>query len=165
MGETAEGAGRGESARERAAASAGARGTAKAQRFVEALYRLEYKGDTDSIASLFADDAEVSNPTDDEPHRGREGARAFWSKYRQSFDHVHSAFRNIVEADDAALLEWSSEGRTAAGDDFAYDGVSVLEFERGEIRRFRAYFDPRALGPGAVKTDAVRAMTPTERAD
>ena len=165
MGESMQSAGRGESARESALANAGGRGTAKAQRFVEALYRLENQGDVDSIASLFGDAAEVSNPTDDEPHRGREGARAFWSKYRQSFDRIHSEFRNIVESDDAALLEWRSEGRTAAGDDFAYDGVSVLEFEGGTIRRFRAYFDPRALGAGAVKTDAVRALTPTARAD
>ena len=165
MGENTESARRGESERASTSANAGARGTAKAQRFVEALYRLENGGHVDPIAALFAGDAEVSNPTDDEPHRGREGARTFWSKYRQSFEWVRSEFRNIVESDDAALLEWRSEGRTATGDDFAYDGVSVLEFEGGAIRRFRAYFDPRALGAGAVKTDAARTLTPTARAD
>ena len=44
------------------------------------------------------------------------------------------------------MLEWTSRGRLAHGTEFAYDGVSVVEYEDGEVRRFRAYFDPTALG-------------------
>lgn len=133
--------------RQSAEANAGGEGNTKAQRFINALYRLENDGEVDAIAGLHGDDAEVSNPTDAKPHRGRDGAREFWSKYRESFERVHSEFRNVVESDDAALLEWRSDGRTATGEEFSYDGVSVIEFDGSAIRRFRAYFDPHALSP------------------
>lgn len=58
---------------------------------------------------------------------------------------MHSEFRNVVETDRTALLEWQSRVRTAAGHDLTYDGVSVLEFDGDRIRRFRAYFDPTKL--------------------
>jgi hypothetical protein len=49
----------------------------------------------DGIISLFSADAEVSNVTDHEPHRGREGAERFWSAYRHTFEEVRSEFRNV----------------------------------------------------------------------
>ena len=33
-----------------------------------------------------------------------------------------------------------------AGGELVYSGVSILEFAGDKIRRFQAYFDPRALG-------------------
>jgi len=164
MAQTARTTGRGESARQSAEANAGAPGNTKAQRFIDALYRLENDGDLDAIAALYGDDAEVSNPTDTTPHRGRDGAREFWSKYRASFERVHSEFRNVVESGDAALLEWRSDGRTAAGEDFSYDGVSVIEFDGDSIRRFRAYFDPHALSAAGTKKMAAQELTPTSDA-
>lgn len=113
--------------------------------FIAALHRLEEQNDTEGMVSLFADDAELSGPTDAEPHRGREGARRYWQAYRASFAEVHSEFRNVVADDGVAILEWTSRGRGAGGAPFEYDGVSVVEFEDGRIRRFRAYFDPSYL--------------------
>ena len=133
----------------------------KAERFIAALHRLEDANDLDTIAALYDDEAEVSNPTDTQPHVGRDGARTFWGKYRDAFERVHSEFRNIVESERAALLEWRSDGRTAAGQDFSYDGVSVLEFDGDRIVRFRAYFDPHALTTGGAKRDAARHLTHT----
>jgi ketosteroid isomerase-like protein len=161
MAETARTTTPGESARQSADANARHQGSTKAQRFIGALYRLENDGDVDTIAGLYGDAAEVSNPTDTKPHRGRDGAREFWSKYRESFEHVHSEFRNVVESDDTALLEWRSDGRTAAGEDFSYDGVSVIEFDGDSIRRFRAYFDPHALSAAGTTKTAAQELTPT----
>ena len=124
----------------------------EARTFMDALRALETDGDVDSIVALYADDADVSNPTDAAPHRGARGARAFWSAYGAAFARVESRFRDVVQSGDTAFLEWRSEGETAAGVRFAYDGVSVLEFDGGgKIRRFRAYFDPAKLTsrPGA----------------
>ena len=160
MAGTTPSSGRGDSARQSAEANAGAKGTSKAQRFIDALYTLENDGDVEGIAALYTAEAEVSNPMDAEPHRGQEGAREFWSKYRQSFERVHSEFRNVVESDDAALLEWRSDGRTAAGEDFSYDGVSVLEFTEDRISRFRAYFDPHTLTSSGTKKNAAPELTP-----
>lgn len=117
-----------------------------ADQFIEALHGLEEQGDLERMISMFSDQAELRNPTDDDPHRGRQGAQTFWDTYRRSFQEVHSDFRNVTETDDAVMLEWTSRGRLADGSPVEYDGVSVVEFQDGRIRRFRAYFDPSDLG-------------------
>lgn len=114
--------------------------------FIDALHGLEAEGDVERITSLFAEDAELSNPTDDTPHRGTSGARTFWENYRRTFAEIGSECRHVIETDDAAVLEWTSYGRMSSGQEIRYDGVSVLEFRDGEIRRFRSYFDPGRLG-------------------
>jgi ketosteroid isomerase-like protein len=116
-----------------------------ADRFIAALREVEDVGRVDAMGPLHTADAEVSNVAMTEPDRGPEGAMEFWARYRESFTRVHSEFRNIVENERAALLEWTTEVTTAAGVTTTYDGVSVLEFADGKVRRFRAYFDPNAL--------------------
>jgi ketosteroid isomerase-like protein len=116
-----------------------------AEQFIAALRAVEERGDVSAMAPLYAADAEVSNVTMTEPARGPDGAEQFWTKYRESFTRVHSEFRNVVQTDQAVLLEWTSEVTTAAGVDTRYDGVSVVELDGEKIRRFRAYFDPAAL--------------------
>ncbi|WP_437952699.1 nuclear transport factor 2 family protein [Sorangium sp. So ce296] len=118
----------------------------KASAFIEALRRLEESGDVEPMARLFAPDAELSNPTISRPLHGPEGAREFWRGYRHTFGEVRSEFRCIAESDRASLLEWKSHGTLAHGAVFSYEGVSVIEHPAGLIRRFKAYFDPRALG-------------------
>jgi len=118
-----------------------------ADAFIAALRRLEEHGDVEAMVTLFAEDAELSSLTDAAPHHGREGARRYWEAYRDSFQEVRSEFRNVVSGDDVVVLEWTSHGRGAEGRAFEYDGVSVVEFRDGKVRRFRAYFDPAALGP------------------
>ena len=44
--------------------------------FIEALHRLEQSRDVKAIASLFADDAEISNPL--VAQDSKDGAAAFW---------------------------------------------------------------------------------------
>jgi hypothetical protein len=118
----------------------------KASEFIEALRRIEESGDVEPMARLFAPDAELSNSTISRPLHGPDGARNFWRSYRQTFVEVRSEFRCIVESDEAAILEWTSRGKLVNGGEFSYDGVSVIEYPAGAIRRFKAYFDPRALG-------------------
>ena len=117
-----------------------------AEQFIAALREVEEQSNVEAMRPLHAADAEVSNVTMTEPDRGPDGAVHFWSKYRESFTRVHSEFRNIVENDKAALLEWTTEVTTAVGVSTTYDGVSVIEYgDGGRIRRFRAYFNPNAL--------------------
>jgi ketosteroid isomerase-like protein len=58
---------------------------------------------------------------------------------------VRSTFHLLVEIDSAAILEWTSECRSAAGADASYDGVSVAVTRDGRIARFTAYSDPADL--------------------
>ena len=117
----------------------------RAGRFIDALRGLERGGDGEALVALFAEDTEVSNPLELEPLHGTEGARRFWRAYRDAFQEVESRFHNVVESGDAAILEWTSQGRLASGAPVEYDGVSVLEFEHGRICRFRSYFNPADL--------------------
>ena len=118
-----------------------------AQRFVEALGRLEAERELESIVGLFAAEAEVGNVVSPEKFRGPEGAREFWgAKYRDTFGEVRSAFRNVFATGDRAVLEWTTEGTAKDGTPVKYDGVSILETDGERITRFRAYFDAGDLG-------------------
>ncbi len=117
-----------------------------ADRFVEALGRLESQRDVDTIVSLFSDNAETGNVVVPEKFHGQDGVREFWTKYRETFGEMRSTFRNRFASESRAALEWSTEGTTVSGTPVHYDGVSILEMDGDKITRFRAYFDAGALG-------------------
>jgi steroid delta-isomerase-like uncharacterized protein len=120
-----------------------------ADNFVEALRKLEEDRDVETLVGIHAEDCEVGNVAVSETFRGHEGLREFWIEYRKTFDEMKSTFRNVFATEEGAALEWTTEG-TSNGDSVSYDGVSILEIEDGKVRRFMAYFDPRALTPQIV---------------
>lgn len=115
-----------------------------AEQFIEALEVLEQQSDVEPMCALYTDGASVQNPLAP-PRSGTDGAREFWQEYRKSFAEIRSTFSEVVMADGMAVLEWTSEGRTAAGASVSYDGVSLLRFEGDAIARFRTYFDSQPL--------------------
>ena len=132
----------------------------RAQRFVQALTRLEESGDVEPLLALFAEDAQVSNVVALRTFRGREGARQFWTEYKRILRGVRSTFRNLIEAGDRVALEWESRGTAASGVAVDYEGVSILEWDGEHISRFYAYFDPRALGHELSENSARRSEVP-----
>ena len=132
-----------------------------AQEFVAALRRVEEDGEVEAMAALYAEDAHLLNPTERTPHVGPGGAQKFWAAYRKSFQTIRSRFHAVLESEGRIMLEWTSDCRTAAGVDTAYDGVSVVETRDGRIVRFSAYFDPMQLtAHPALETE----MRPSGRA-
>ena len=118
-----------------------------ANRFIEALGRLEAGRDLEPVVRLFAPECEVGNVVSPEKFRGRDGAREFWgAKYRDTFGEVRSTFRNVFASEKGAVLEWTTEGTANDGTPVKYDGVSILEIDGEQITRFRAYFDAGNLG-------------------
>ncbi|MGI9105308.1 MAG: nuclear transport factor 2 family protein [Pyrinomonadaceae bacterium] len=129
-----------------------------AEQFIEALRRLEESREMEALIALYADHSEVGNIIAPEKFTGPEGAREFWTKYRDTFGEVRSTFRNRIITDTCAALEWTTEGTTAAGGaSFTYEGVSILEIEGDHITRFRAYFNAEALGRQIEKAAATNA--------
>ncbi len=116
-----------------------------AERFAEALRRLEEERDVEALVAIHTEDCAVGNVAVSETFSGHEGLREFWTGYRKTFGEMKSEFRNIF-ADDAgrAALEWTTQG-TSDGNTVSYDGVSILEIQGDKVSRFRAYFDPRRL--------------------
>ncbi len=117
--------------------------------FVEALWKLEEERDVEALVEIHAEDCEVGNVSVSETFRGHDGLREFWTEYRKTFGEMKSTFRNVFATEEGAALEWTTEG-TSDGETVSYEGVSILEVEGGKVRRFMAYFDPRALTPQVV---------------
>ena len=114
--------------------------------FIEALGRLEDGGDVEPLAALFADDAVLENPSSEAGRFvGRDGARRFWAEDRDLFGEVRSEFRNVIEGDGRAALEWTRQGTRDGGEEVSLSGVSLLELRDDRIARFAAYFDTREL--------------------
>lgn len=116
-----------------------------AEKFIEALHNLEENRDVERLAAMFADDAEIHNVVTIENEHLLD-ARDFWTNYRDSFGDVHSEFRNRIAGDGTAALEWTTTGTNRDGQQFEYEGVSILEFDGDRIARFFAYFNPAKLG-------------------
>ncbi|MGF9567676.1 hypothetical protein AAIH70_29700 [Neorhizobium sp. BT27B] len=60
--------------------------------FMDALHRLEESGNIDVTASLFADNAELSNPLVLHGSDEENGARAFWDFYHAALGEATSEF-------------------------------------------------------------------------
>lgn len=117
-----------------------------AQGFIDALGKLEADRDVDPIVTTHAEECEVGNVIVPEKFKGRDGARQFWTEYRETFGEMKSEFRNIIAGEGRAALEWRTTGTDKDGDPVEYEGVSILEIEGNKVTRFRAYFDPSDLG-------------------
>jgi ketosteroid isomerase-like protein len=135
--------------------------TERAQRFVDALLKLEEQGDVDGIVSLFSDDAQVSNAASARVFSGQDGARRFWTEYKGTLGQVKSTFRNMIEAGDRVALEWETQGTAHNGAAVAYEGVSIIEWDGDRISRFYAYFDPHALGQELTQNNGPRSEVPS----
>jgi len=121
-----------------------------ADRFVEALRKLEEDRDVEGLVEIHTEDCDVGNVAVPKTFSGHEGLREFWTGYRDTFGGMRSEFRNVF-SDEAghAALEWNTSGE-ANGKDVSYDGVSLLEIDDGKVNRFRAYFDPRSVSGQVV---------------
>jgi ketosteroid isomerase-like protein len=132
----------------------------RAQRFVDALAMLEERGELEPLVSLFGEDAQVSNVASRQMFSGRDGARQFWTEYKGMLARVKSTFRNMIESGDRVALEWETQGTAHNGAAVSYEGVSIIEWDGDQIRRFCAYFDPGLLGREMSQGEARRSEPP-----
>ncbi len=116
-----------------------------ADKFVEALWKLEEDRDVEELVKIHTEDCTTGNVAVPRTFDGHDGLREFWTNYRKTFDDMKSEFHNVfADGDGRAALEWTTEG-SANGNIVSYQGVSILEIEDGKVKRFMAYFDPRSL--------------------
>jgi ketosteroid isomerase-like protein len=132
----------------------------RAQRFVDALTKLEQSGALEPLLSLFAEDAQVSNVASTRVFTGLEGARQFWAEYKRVLARVKSTFRNMIESGDRVALEWETQGMARNGAAVNYEGVSIIEWREDRIIRFYAYFDPGLLEREMTQGTAKRSEPP-----
>ncbi|MBC7798160.1 MAG: nuclear transport factor 2 family protein [Pyrinomonadaceae bacterium] len=116
------------------------------ENFVAALRELEESRNVEKIASLYAENAEIGNVVAPKKFIGRDGARDFWTKYRETFSEISSEFRNKIHTENQSALEWTTTGKSNGEKDIIYSGVTILEIENGKISRSCAYFNSENLG-------------------
>lgn len=117
-----------------------------ADKFIAALHKLEDERDAETIAALYSDDAQVVNVVTPHTFTGVEGAREFWTKYRESFGEVHSEFRNHIYGENVTAHEWTTTGTANSDNKIEYSGVTILEITGDKITRSCAYFNSQDLG-------------------
>lgn len=117
-----------------------------AETFINALHKLEETGDPQEIAGLYTDTAEIANVVTPKTFTGVDGARDFWTKYRETFGEMRSEFRNVIAIEGSAALEWTTVGNSKDDHEIIYSGVTILEFDADKISRSCAYFNAHDLG-------------------
>lgn len=115
------------------------------ERFVGALDELHYDGNIEPLVQLFGKNASLVRAGMPYGQRGAEGARTFWTEYRNVFDHIDAAFTHTTIDHAIAYLEWTSHGTLVDGTEIDYEGVSVLEATGETIEAFRTYYDTAAF--------------------
>lgn len=116
-----------------------------AEDFISALRALERDRDVEPLAALYTDDAVCGNTATTRTFTGPDGAREFWTGYREAFETIESEFRVQLDGDDAIALEWQSTATLSGGDEVVYEGVTVVVLDGERVARSTAYFDPRAI--------------------
>ncbi|MEP6924121.1 MAG: nuclear transport factor 2 family protein [Pyrinomonadaceae bacterium] len=117
-----------------------------AEKFIAALHKLEESRETEEIVALYADNAEIANVVAPLKFAGQDGARDFWTKYRDTFGEMRSEFRNKIYGENSAALEWTTTGKSSNDHEVCYSGVTILEIENDKITRSCAYFNADDLG-------------------
>ena len=80
-----------------------------ADRFVEALWKLEEDRDAEALVEIHAEDCVVGNVAVPKTFSGHDGLREFWTSYRSTFDEMKSEFRTVLA--DQATPPWSGPPR------------------------------------------------------
>ena len=80
-----------------------------ADRFVEALRKLEEDRDVEALVEIHAQDCDVGNVAVPKTFSGHDGLREFWTGYRDTFGEMKSEFQNVFADDEGhSALEWNT---------------------------------------------------------
>ena len=120
------------------------------KRFADALHAVDESEEAiDAMVELFAEGAEIRNAAldlEEQTLEGREGARSFWTTYREQLTDVSTTFRHTTSGEGSGGLFWITSGKGADGEPVEYHGATLLVFDDGGlIEGFRGYYDTRQL--------------------
>ena len=119
---------------------------ARAQKFGDSLLEAERSGDTGALLSQFADGATLARPELDHKRAPTSDAEKFWTTYLDQFSKLRTEFSRVAEAEDLAVLEWTTTGTLATGRSIEYAGVSLLTFGDDDlVASFATYYDTAAF--------------------
>lgn len=117
----------------------------RTEKFIRTLQAMETNHQVDALTGLFSENCELENLAASTPVAGRDRAHQFWLNYCAAFQQIRSEFTRILERDDLTVLEWEARGALPDGNPIEYRGVSILEWEDDQVRRFQTYYDTAAF--------------------
>lgn len=132
-----------------------------AKQFIDALGTLESSRDVEPIGTTYAENCEVGNVNVPGRFKGHDGARRFWTEYRETFGEIQSTFRNIIATDGRAALAWTK------GHQCRWRAGPVRRREHPRDRRRQDHALPRLLRSERTRPpdQGTRTVIPrTERA-
>lgn len=119
-------------------------------RFMQALQEAESRKDPTPLVELYAEDSSTENLALP-PMTGKEGAHEFWKRYLDVFQDIRSEFFAQADSDTTGVMEWTARGTLKDGKPIQYKGVSIIEVEGGQVKKFRTYYDSAAFVEGVSK--------------
>jgi hypothetical protein len=95
------------------------------------------QADAEVVATLFSDDATYRSHIFKEPHRGRDGVRAYWERATSTQENVTVSWGSSLVAGARVVVEWWTTMRDLEDDvEITLPGVLLLNF--GHDRRCRS---------------------------
>ncbi len=98
------------------------------------------EGDADAFANLFTESGEFVVPG--QVYRGRAQIRAVTAAFSASHSNVQIEIHRLITEGNQIAVEWHwQDTETATGQRTVADDAIVVDFENGQIRRWREYID------------------------
>ena len=109
-------------------------------------YAAVRSGDIERIAPLFAEGAVMRDPVGTPPATDDASRRQRYAGIAAAFETFEIVEDQIIACGDEAAAQWTARGRTKAGADVRFEGMSTFEFDADrKITMMSAYFDMAAL--------------------
>jgi steroid delta-isomerase-like uncharacterized protein len=122
----------------------------EAEDIIDNLTEFWLSGNLDIIDDLFTEDCVYEDVPDEVSYRGRDEVRAFLGELFEWSPDLKVEYTNKFCGGDWAVVEWIWSGTQtgeikglieATGKAYSIRGTSVLEFEKGKIKRLSDYYD------------------------
>jgi len=113
---------------------------------VEAYYGALSSGDIETVLTMFAETGVMRDPVGSPAADTDMARRQRYAGIGAMFDEFTITPEDIVPGGDEAAARWSARGRTKAGRDIAFSGVSTFVFDdAGQIAVMSAYWNPATV--------------------
>lgn len=111
------------------------------EEWAERYARAWEEADDEAAGALFTEDATYRSDPFAEPHRGREGIRAYWRNVTASQGNVVVDVGRILADGNRAIVEWWTQ-MDSDGSPVTLPGALILDFdESGLCRALREYYN------------------------
>lgn len=98
--------------------------------------------DVEGLKRLFADDARLADPVGAPVLEGHAGVERFHKMTSRAWASLAMTPTSVVARGDRAAAAWTARGRSASGNDIAFEGINVFRVDaEGRIAELEGFWD------------------------